>query len=394
MSHSQQPGAIVVGAGIVGLALARALAEAGYKVTVFDRHERAVGASVRNFGTVWPIGVPNGPLYDRALRSRSIWRQFCDETGTWSAPSGSLVAAWHDDEWQVMNEYAEANAGLRPCRAIDAREALRHAPGLVSKGLLGALLSDDELVVDPREAIRAMPAWLSARYGVTFHWRQAVTRVEHPWVWSGGRRYAADVIYVAGGSDFETLFPELYDRQAITKCKLQMLRLEAQPSSFRLGPVVCGGLTMAHYSGFHGLPGIERLRSRLAVDYADLTALGIHVMAAQNGLGEITGGDSHEYGHTLDPFDETSINGRIVDYLRGVLDLPHWNVKQTWHGTYAKLTEPGRSELVLEAEPGVTIVNGVGGGGLGMTLSFGLAEDIVSGRLQPQRDAVALAATG
>ena len=199
---------------------------------------------------------------------------------------------------------------------------------------------------------------------------------------------------MAGGSDFETLFPELYDRQAITKCKLQMLRLEAQPSSFRLGPVVCGGLTMAHYSGFHGLPGIERLRSRLAVDYADLTVLGIHVMAAQNGLGEITVGDSHEYGHTLDPFDETSINGRIVDYLRGVLDLPHWNVKQTWHGTYAKLTEPGRSDLVLEAEPGVTIVNGVGGGGLGMTLSFGLAEDIVSGRLQPQRDAVALAVTG
>lgn len=393
MSQPQQPTAIVVGAGIVGLAMARALAEAGYKVTVFDRHERAIGASVRNFGTIWPIGVPNGVLYERALRSRSIWQQFCNETGTWCMPSGSLVAAWHDDEWEVMNEYASANAGIRPCRTIDARETLAHAPGVVARGLLGSLLSEDELVVDPREAIRALPAWLSSRHGVTFHWRKAVTRVEHPHVWSGGRRYSADRIVIAGGSDFETLFPELHERQAITKCQLQMLRLASQPSSFQLGPVICGGLTMAHYSGFHDLPGIARMRQRLAETHADLLALGIHVMAAQNGLGEITIGDSHEYGDTLDPFDEADTNHKIVDYLRGVLDLPHWDIKQTWHGTYAKLTD-GRSELVLEPASGVTIVNGVGGGGLGMTLSFGLAEDIVSGRVQPEREAMVLAGNG
>jgi FAD dependent oxidoreductase TIGR03364 len=384
MSKSQTRTAIVVGAGIVGLAMARALAEAGYQVTVFDRHERAVGASVRNFGTIWPIGVPNGPLYARAMRSREIWREFCDATGTWYAPSGSLIAAFHDDEWAVMNEYAAVNEGIRPCRALDAAQARQHAPGLVSQGLRGALLSTDELVVDPRESIRALPAWLTERYGVEFHWRKAVTRIEHPWVWSGNRRYAADLIYIANGTDFETLYPELFERQAITKCKLQMLRLEAQPTPFQLGPVVCGGLTMAHYNGFHATPSIERLRQRLKEQYADLLALGIHVMAAQNGLGEITIGDSHEYGHTHDPFDESAINRKIVDYLQSVLDLPSWNIKQSWHGIYAKLTDGQRSELVLEAEPGVTVVNGVGGGGLGMTLSFGLAEEVVSGRLRAE----------
>jgi FAD dependent oxidoreductase TIGR03364 len=380
MSNSETRTAIVVGAGIVGLAMARALAIAGYRVTVFDRHERAVGASVRNFGTIWPIGVPNGPLYARAMRSREVWQEFCNDSGTWHAQSGSLIAAFHDDEWAVMNEYAAMNAGIRSCRTLTPAQVRQQAPGVVSNGLLGALISSDEMVVDPREAIRNLPAWLSARYGVQFVWRQAVTRVEHPHVWSGRRRYAADLIYIAGGTDFETLYPELYERTAITKCKLQMLRLQAQPS-FQLGPVVCGGLTMAHYSGFHATPSIGGLRARLSEQYAELIALGIHVMAAQNGLGEITIGDSHEYAHTHEPFDESAINDRIVDYLRSVLDLPNWNVRQSWHGMYAKLTDGQRSELVIEAEPGVVIVNGVGGGGLGMTLSFGLAEELVNGSL-------------
>ena len=42
--------AIVVGAGIVGLATAKSLAEKGYQVDVFDKSQFSLGASVRNFG--------------------------------------------------------------------------------------------------------------------------------------------------------------------------------------------------------------------------------------------------------------------------------------------------------------------------------------------------------
>jgi len=44
-------------------------------------------------------------------------------------------------------------------------------------------------------------------------------------------------------------------------------------------------------------------------------------------------------------------------------------VIETWNGIYPKLTN-GETELILQPEEGVTIINCVGGAG--MTLSFGL----------------------
>ena len=134
------------------------------------------------------------------------------------------------------------------------------------------------------------------------------------------------------------------------------------------------GLSLVHYSSFSMVPEVAHVRSRLASERPDLLELGIHLLVMQNGRGEIAVGDSHAYAHTHEPFDEQPINEKILDYMREVLRLPPVRVMQTWHGVYAKLTDGG-TELVREPSPGVTIVTGVGG--LGMTLSFGLAEELI-----------------
>ena len=51
-----------------------------------------------------------------------------------------------------------------------------------------------------------------------------------------------------------------------------------------------------------------------------------------------------------------------------------WRLIQSWHGIYPKLTN-GQTEFINSPEEGVTIVNGIGGAG--MTLSFGLAEEVI-----------------
>src|SRR5664279_5881233 len=99
--------AIVVGAGIVGIATARALAIKGYSVQVYERNHKASGASIRNFGMVWPIGQPAGKLYERATRSRNCWLEIGDKAGIWYDPVGSLHVASHSDEWAVLQELYE-----------------------------------------------------------------------------------------------------------------------------------------------------------------------------------------------------------------------------------------------------------------------------------------------
>ena len=367
--------AIVIGAGIVGMATARALAVRGYKVTVIERSEKAVGASIRNFGMIWPIGQPEGNLYERALLSKSIWKEVIAGAKCWSHEGGSLHMAYEQDELEVLQQFVDVSS-YRPVGFLDKKQTLEKSPAVNPDRLLGSLFSADEMIVDPREAIAAIPGYLTEKYGIKFIWNTAVNAVNYPNVFGGGKQWVTDEVFVCSGQDFETLYPEQFSAAPLTKCKLQMLRLEAQPDDWKIGPALCGGLSLIHYHGFKAAPSLAKLKARYEEQYSEHLAWGIHVMASQNGLGEITVGDSHEYALTFDPFDREFINKMILDYLATFAQFKSPKVFQTWHGIYPKLTN-GDTEIVLRPEPGVTIINGLGGNG--MTLSFGLCDQIIGG---------------
>lgn len=325
---------------------------------------------------VWPVGQPQGSAFNRAMRSREIWLEMSQKAEFFAEKTGSLHLAYTDLELQVVEEYVAAMSGIKSAEVLNPEQTRLKSPAAKMDGLKGALWTADEVIVDPREAIYKTGKYLESLDGIEFVWNRAVSRIEGNTVYSGQKSWSADRIFVCSGADFETLYPELFEATPITKCKLQMMRLVQQPENWRIGPPLCGGLSFIHYKGFQVAPSLEKLKELYQNQHPELIEWGIHVMVSQNGLGELTIGDSHEYGLDLSPFDREDVNRMILDFLKSFAQFKDWRIGSAWHGIYPKMTN-GATEFVHQVNDVVTIVNGLGGNG--MTLSFGLGEEVVGG---------------
>ncbi len=370
---TQRAEVAVVGGGIVGLAFAWEAARRGHSVVLFDRATHPQGASVRNFGMVWPIGLPPGDDYRRALRSRERWLELRDKAGVWVDTRGSLHLAHHDDEDTVLREFAAAAPALGvECEYLSAIEAVRRFPAANPAALKGALHSPTELAVNPPDAIARIPRFLVETYNVQLRLGATVTHVAMPEVRTAtGETWRAEHVFVCSGVDFETLFPEVFATAGIRRCKLQMMKTRPQPNGWHLGTHLAGGLTLTHYPSFEVCPSLSALKQRIARTMPEYVKYGIHVMASQNDRGEVVIGDSHEYDADISPFDKPEIDELILKRLRVLANLPDWHVAARWHGVYAK--HPTKPFVTAEPQPGCVIA--VAPGGVGMTMSFGIAAD-------------------
>jgi FAD dependent oxidoreductase TIGR03364 len=270
----------VVGAGIVGLAHAYHLARLGRRVVVFERHERALGALVRNFGMLWPISQPAGPPRDLALRSLAIWLDVLRDAGLWHGRVGSLHLAYHDDEARVLAEFAESECGPGfPCELIGPDDVTRRAPGVRREGLRGALWSSTEVCVDPRSVIARLPRWLAEVHGVRFEFGVPVLGYDRPRVATPAGAWEADRLWACTGDEFHALYPEAYRTSGLVRCKLQMMRTAPTAEEWRLGPMLAAGLTLRHYRSFERCPSLPALKARVASEHPEFDRHGIHVMA-------------------------------------------------------------------------------------------------------------------
>lgn len=379
MENNKAYDIIVVGGGIVGLAIALAEAKKNKTVAVFERHPQATGASIRNFGMVWPIGQPPGNLFDRAMRSRETWLDISRQTGMWARPVGSLHLAYNEDEMAVLEEFVNTTQGAgyhyNLANVANVKSVSKIAR---TEGLVGALWSETEVNIHSRIAIQMVADYLKKKYNVMFYNNETITEMCFPYAYTFDDEFEAyEHIYICSGADFETLYPSVFKQSGITKCKLQMLSTVSQGEDFDMGAMLCGGLTLRHYSSFEHCKSLQALSERIDKEEPRFKEYGIHVLLSQNSWGQLIIGDSHEYGLNLDPFDKEEINELIMNYLKTFADIPNLNIADRWHGIYPKLQ--GETEFVFQAEDGVTIVNALSGAG--MTLSFGLAEEIVQERL-------------
>ena len=141
---------LVIGAGVVGLAVARALALSGREVLVLEA-EDAIGSqmSSRNSEVIHAgIYYPQGTLKARlCVESRRKLYAYCQDRGVAHRKCGKLIVASTPDQLPMLDDLlakAEAN-GVEGMRRLSKAETLELEPALRAEG---ALLSPETGIID------------------------------------------------------------------------------------------------------------------------------------------------------------------------------------------------------------------------------------------------------
>jgi len=184
---------VVVGAGVVGIAVARALAMAGREVIVLDAAE-AIGTetSSRNSEVIHAgIYYPKGSLMARlCVAGRRQLYAYCDERGVAYRKSGKLIVATSDEEdgkLAGIQARAETN-GVEGMRVLSAGEARALEPNLQCTS---ALLSPETGILDSHGYMVALQGDAEA-HGAMFVFHSPVL---------GGRAVADGVEIAVGGAE-------------------------------------------------------------------------------------------------------------------------------------------------------------------------------------------------
>lgn len=163
---SEQLDCVVIGAGVVGLAVARSLAMAGHYVVVLEREEQpGMHASSRN-SEVMHAGLyyPDNSLKaELCVAGNEMLYAYCHEHGVPVNRLGKLVVACGDEDVEqlhVIKSQAERN-GVTNLSLLDAQQAVELQPQLVCSA---ALLSPSTGIIDSHALMLALQADIEA-YG-------------------------------------------------------------------------------------------------------------------------------------------------------------------------------------------------------------------------------------
>ncbi len=184
---------VVAGAGVVGIAVARALARAGREVIVLDAAEGiGTGVSSRNSEVIHAgIYYAKDSLMARlCVAGRRQLYAFCDEHGVDYRKSGKLIVATSPEEDAKLagiQARAEAN-GVEGMRVLTAAKARALEPNLVCTS---ALLSPETGILDSHGYMLALQGDAEA-HGAMFVFHSPILR---------GRTLEDGVEIEVGGAD-------------------------------------------------------------------------------------------------------------------------------------------------------------------------------------------------
>ena len=203
-----QIGALVIGAGVVGLAVARALARSGLETIVAEAQPAiGTGVSARNSEVIHAgLYYAPGSLKARlCVRGNALLYAYCAEHGVAHARCGKLVVATQASQHAALVELARtAAANGVPVQPLSAAEAMALEPEL---HCTSALMSPSTGIVDSHGLMLALQGDIERDGGavglqskvvaIRVHdGAPAVVQVDSP---SGGFELAAGIVVNAAG---------------------------------------------------------------------------------------------------------------------------------------------------------------------------------------------------
>src|SRR5262245_3369274 len=174
---------VVIGAGVVGGAIAHELARRGAAVEIIDRRGVGLGATQASAGILAPfIEADHGPLLELTARSLTLFDEFIARLTRDSdivvpyRRTGTLqVAADAERLNELRATAAKLDAYDVASTLLDARETLQEEPQLAGD-IAGALLVPTHGYVAAAQLTRALMA-AACRLGATFYDARCARRI-------------------------------------------------------------------------------------------------------------------------------------------------------------------------------------------------------------------------
>jgi L-2-hydroxyglutarate oxidase LhgO len=355
---------LIIGAGVIGLSVARAIARRGHDVVVAEAVS-VIGSvtSSRNSevihgGMYYPAGSVRARV---SVRGRRMLYDFCVSHGVPHRRCGKLVVAVNDAERERLEGIARQGEinGVEDLRMMDGAAARALEPGL---SCIAALLSPHTGILDAHAYMLALRGELEDAGGAIAFNTPVIGAAREDGRWA---------VRFGGAEAGEAAFDALINCAGLGAQKLAQA-IEGYPSA-RIPRLV---MAKGNYFSYVGKPVFTRLVYPTPVP----GGLGVHVtldLAGRMRFGpDVEWIDRESY--TVDSARADVFYERIRTYWPG---LPDHSLAPDYAGIRPKLTGPGESpaDFVVDAPPqhGVPgLIQLFGIESPGLTSSLALADEV------------------
>ncbi len=366
---AEQVDTVVIGAGVVGLAVARALALQGREVMVLEAADAfGTGTSARNSEVIHAgIYYPAGSLKARlCVQGKQMLYDYCAERGIAHQRCGKLIVATSADqvdELRAIQQRAAAN-GVHDLRLLTRAEAQALEPSLQCHA---ALLSPSTGIVDSHGLMLSLLGDLEQAGGLL-----AVNSEVKSLAALEDKAQAAIKMEVFGGEEST----ELIARQVVNAAGLHAPALAARTRGLDLRHVPQARFAKGNYFTLSGRAPF----SRLIYPVPEPGGLGVHLTLDLGGQAKF-GPDVQwvDSPHDLE-VDAARGNAFYAEVRRYWPELRDGALQPGYAGIRPKISAPGEpaADFVIQGPrehgvPGLVNLFGIESPGLTSCLALGAA---------------------